>query len=44
MQEIDLYVGKERVEKDIDFEDADQRLIDLIKKHDMWLDPEPELV
>ncbi len=36
---IDLYVGKERVEKNIDFADADDRLIDLIKAHDRWVEP-----
>lgn len=37
---IDLYVGKQRVEKDIKFADADDRLIELIKKHDRWIEPE----
>ncbi len=37
---IDLYVGKECVEKDINFTDADDRLIDLIKKHGRWVEPE----
>ncbi|GAB4225498.1 MAG: 4-hydroxy-3-methylbut-2-en-1-yl diphosphate synthase [Chlamydiales bacterium] len=36
---IDLYVGKERVERDIDFADADDRLVALIKAHDRWVDP-----
>lgn len=36
---IDLYVGKQCVEKNIAFEDADQRLIDLIKKHGRWVEP-----
>ena len=35
---IDLYVGKSCVEKDIDFADADDRLIELIKKHDRWVE------
>lgn len=35
---IDLYVGKECVEKDISFADADDRLVDLIKKHGRWAD------
>jgi (E)-4-hydroxy-3-methylbut-2-enyl-diphosphate synthase len=34
---IDLYVGKECVEKDIDFVDADDRLINLIKQHNRWV-------
>jgi (E)-4-hydroxy-3-methylbut-2-enyl-diphosphate synthase len=37
---IDLYVGKECVEKDINFADADDRLVDLIKKHNRWVEPE----
>lgn len=38
---IDLYVGKECVEKDIDFADADDRLVELIKRYDRWQDPAP---
>ncbi len=37
---IDLYLGKICVEKDIDFADADDRLIELIKKQGQWVDPE----
>lgn len=37
---IDLYVGKECVERDIDGDVADERLIDLIKRHGRWKDPE----
>lgn len=37
---VDLYVGKECVERNIDFDDADERLIELIKKHDRWVEPE----
>lgn len=37
---VDLYVGKECVERNIDFADADGRLIELIKTHDRWVDPE----
>jgi len=37
---IDLYVGKTCVEKDIDFTDADNRLVELIKKHGRWAEPE----
>lgn len=33
---IDLYVGKQVVEKDIDFANADDRLIELIKLHGRW--------
>jgi (E)-4-hydroxy-3-methylbut-2-enyl-diphosphate synthase len=36
---IDLYVGKNCVEKDIDFSEADERLIELIKRHGRWADP-----
>lgn len=35
---VDLYFGKECVEKDIAFDDADDRLIELIKKHDRWVE------
>lgn len=34
---IDLYVGKERVERDIDFSEADDRLIALIQAHGRWV-------
>lgn len=37
---IDLYVGKQCVEKDIDFADADDRLVELIKGHGRWKEPE----
>lgn len=37
---IDLYLGKTCVEKDINFADADDRLIELIKKHGRWIEPE----
>jgi (E)-4-hydroxy-3-methylbut-2-enyl-diphosphate synthase len=36
---IDLYVGKQCVEKDIRFEEADGRLIALIKQHGRWIEP-----
>lgn len=36
---INLYVGKECVEKGITFETADQKLIELIKQHGKWQDP-----
>lgn len=39
---IDLYVGKECIEKDINFADADDRLVELIKKHGRWIEPETE--
>ncbi|MCX6990881.1 MAG: (E)-4-hydroxy-3-methylbut-2-enyl-diphosphate synthase [Chlamydiae bacterium] len=37
---IDLYVGKQCVEKNIDFAEADERLIDLIKSHGRWVEKE----
>jgi len=37
---IDLYIGKECVEKDISFAEADDRLIELIKKQGRWAHPE----
>ena len=36
---ISLYVGKECVERNIPDGEADQRLIQLIKEHDKWVDP-----
>ncbi|MDX1386413.1 MAG: (E)-4-hydroxy-3-methylbut-2-enyl-diphosphate synthase [bacterium] len=36
---IHLYVGKECVEKNIPSEVADEKLIDLIKKHGKWVEP-----
>jgi hypothetical protein len=36
---INLYVGKECVEKGIPTEHADDRLIHLIKSHNKWVDP-----
>lgn len=41
---IDLYVGKERVERNIAMDEADERLINLIKAHGRWKDPEELLV
>ena len=35
---IDLYVGKTCVEKDVKFEDADDRLVKLITAHGRWQD------
>ncbi len=35
---IDLYVGKTCVEKNIDFIDAETKLIDLIKSHGKWVE------
>jgi 1-hydroxy-2-methyl-2-(E)-butenyl 4-diphosphate synthase len=36
---IDLYVGKNCVERDIEFAEADLRLVELIKSHGKWTDP-----
>ncbi len=36
---IDLYVGKQCVEKDIPFGEADDRLVSLIKAHGRWTEP-----
>jgi (E)-4-hydroxy-3-methylbut-2-enyl-diphosphate synthase len=40
---IELYVGKQCVEKDIHFAVADDRLVELIKKHGRWIEPEIEV-
>jgi (E)-4-hydroxy-3-methylbut-2-enyl-diphosphate synthase len=37
---IDLYVGKERVARGIHYSVADQRLIELIKEHGRWMEPD----
>ncbi|HEY4831506.1 MAG TPA: (E)-4-hydroxy-3-methylbut-2-enyl-diphosphate synthase [Waddliaceae bacterium] len=37
---IDLYVGKERVEKNIPMDEADGRLVALIKKQGRWIENE----
>jgi (E)-4-hydroxy-3-methylbut-2-enyl-diphosphate synthase len=37
---IDLYVGKEVVQRGIAFETATDALIQLIKDHDRWVEPE----
>jgi (E)-4-hydroxy-3-methylbut-2-enyl-diphosphate synthase len=36
---IDLYVGKECVQRNIPFHEADEKLIVLIKEHGRWMDP-----
>lgn len=40
---VDLYIGKECVERNIEFDEADDRLVELIKDHGRWVEPE-ELV
>jgi (E)-4-hydroxy-3-methylbut-2-enyl-diphosphate synthase len=37
--QINLYVGKECVERHIPFQQADEKLIELIKAHGKWVDP-----
>jgi (E)-4-hydroxy-3-methylbut-2-enyl-diphosphate synthase len=37
---IDLYIGKSCVERDIDFAEADDRLVALIKAQGRWVEPE----
>jgi (E)-4-hydroxy-3-methylbut-2-enyl-diphosphate synthase len=39
---IDLYVGKEVVRRGIPMEGACDQLIDLIKEHGRWMEPEAE--
>jgi (E)-4-hydroxy-3-methylbut-2-enyl-diphosphate synthase len=41
---IDLYVGKTCVERHIDFAEAEERLIALIKAHGRWVDAETPLL
>ncbi|RMF56782.1 MAG: hypothetical protein D6743_19770 [Calditrichaeota bacterium] len=36
---VNLFVGKECVERNIPEDQADQKLIELIKKHGMWVEP-----
>ena len=39
---INLYVGKTCVRYNIPQKEADERLIDLIREHGKWVDPDPE--
>ena len=39
VNKINLFVGKECVEKNVPVEEADERLIALIKTHGKWVDP-----
>ncbi len=41
-EKIDLYVGKECVERGIHYTEAVDRLIQLIKDHDRWIEPQTE--
>jgi (E)-4-hydroxy-3-methylbut-2-enyl-diphosphate synthase len=36
---VNLYVGKDVVEKAVPEEEADERLVDLIRRHGKWLEP-----
>jgi (E)-4-hydroxy-3-methylbut-2-enyl-diphosphate synthase len=36
---VNLFVGKDMVERNVPTADADDRLVDLIRKHDRWVDP-----
>jgi (E)-4-hydroxy-3-methylbut-2-enyl-diphosphate synthase len=36
---VNLYVGKEVVEKSVPEAEADARLVELIRRHDKWVDP-----
>lgn len=40
---VDLYVGKEVVEKSVPEEQAPGRLVELLKRHGVWVEPEPSL-
>lgn len=40
---INLYVGKTCVRYNIPQKEADERLIDLIREHGKWVDPDPDL-
>lgn len=37
--EVDLYVGKQCIEKGVRFDQAEERLVALIKEHGRWIDP-----
>jgi len=39
---VSLFVGKDLVEKDVPFAEADERLVRLIREHGRWTDPPPE--
>ena len=36
---VNLYVGKEVVERNLPDDVADDRLVELIRKHGLWVDP-----
>jgi (E)-4-hydroxy-3-methylbut-2-enyl-diphosphate synthase len=37
---VNLYVGQECVERHVDSAEADERLVELIRRHDRWIDPQ----
>jgi (E)-4-hydroxy-3-methylbut-2-enyl-diphosphate synthase len=37
---VNLYVGQECVERHVDSAEADERLVELIRRHDRWTDPQ----
>jgi (E)-4-hydroxy-3-methylbut-2-enyl-diphosphate synthase len=39
-QKVNLFVGKECVERNVPEAEADVRLIELIKKHNKWVEPD----
>jgi (E)-4-hydroxy-3-methylbut-2-enyl-diphosphate synthase len=39
---VNLFVGKQCVEKGVDTEQATDRLVEIIKEHGRWVDPLPE--
>jgi len=44
IKKIDLYVGNECVEKNIDEKDALEKLIMLIKKMGRWVEPSKDII
>jgi (E)-4-hydroxy-3-methylbut-2-enyl-diphosphate synthase len=36
---VSLFVGKDLIEKDIPYAEADERLVGLIKEHGRWTEP-----
>ena len=39
-QKVNLFVGKECVERNVPEAEADSRLVELIKRHNKWVEPE----
>jgi (E)-4-hydroxy-3-methylbut-2-enyl-diphosphate synthase len=38
---VNLYVGKDLVLRNIPSDEADDRLVELIRKHGRWVEPPP---